>query len=209
MPAMESTNTLSPVILMDPLTCSRNAPVAASLNCTSLSVTLPLSTGFLSVPATETFPIALPPTSVTAAVNCGIRPIGRLSDASVTLTGRSSRRLPVTPDSARSIGTVPFTLASTLPVESTAVAFVVSCLLAYENVPCSSGTGVSLYVPFTKSSLPATRGSSAVPVTCASRFTRPVSARSLWSSSATFSTAKSVTWRSKFAVPFVGSSPLA
>jgi hypothetical protein len=143
-PASESTNTVSPVIRTEPFTCFRNAPVAAILNCASITVREPLSSGFLIVPPMVTLPSARPPTSVTTSVNCGMSPIGRLSEASVTWSGRSSRREPVTPLSARSIGTVPFTRASRRPAESVAVAVVVSCLLAYEKVPCSSGTTAAL-----------------------------------------------------------------
>ena len=87
------------------------------------------------MPFTLALTFTPPRTSLTMSVNCGIKPTGMLSDTSVAEIGRSSRREPVTPLKARSIGTVPSRRASVRPVESNTPAFVVSCLFAYEKVP--------------------------------------------------------------------------
>ena len=208
-PAMESTCTVSPVMRTAPFRFCRKVPVDASLNCASLSVSAPRRSGRFKVPVAAMFIRAMPAASVTAAVNCGMKASGRLSDTSFTSIGASSMREPVTPLSARLIGSMPSTTASRRPFESTALALVVSRCDAYEKVPRTSGMRVWLYDAFRKSIRPCIRGSVETPSMCAARLSRPVTGRSLCSRSDTFCTAKSVTATSKFALPCVGSSPFA
>ena len=146
----------------------------------------------------------MPATSVTAAVKFGISASGRLSDTSRTSIGASRRRGPGHAaqrevDRYRAVHHgEPATRASPPPSRSSSASG-----SRTRTCRCTSGSDAVVVLPLHEVERALhVRIGRPCRSTCASRLTRPVTGRSLCSSSATFSTAKSVICRSKFAVPF-------